>query len=64
MAALSPSEIYRREADRLRSMAESRTFHSVRRSFIEMANRYETLARQTESVESKLGNAPSSVSTH
>jgi hypothetical protein len=64
MAALSPTEIYRREAERLRAMAETRGFGSVRRSFLEMANRYEAMARQTEGVESRLGNAPSSVSTH
>ena len=64
MAALTPSDIYRREAERLRAMAESRSFQSVRRSFLEMASRYETLARQTESVEARLGNAPSSISTH
>jgi hypothetical protein len=64
MAALTPSEIYRREAERLRTMAESRTFHQVRRSFLDMATRYETMARQTEGLESRQGNAPGSVATH
>jgi hypothetical protein len=38
--------LFRREADRLRSMADSFTFYAVREQFLRMAGEYEALARQ------------------
>jgi hypothetical protein len=40
------AEFYRREADRLRSMADSPTFYDVRPGLLDMAERYESMAEQ------------------
>ncbi len=45
---LSPAEFYRREADRLRSMAESPIFYDVREDLLRMAGEYDILAGQRE----------------
>lgn len=42
---LLPAEIYRREAERLHSMADSFIYYSVRDEFLRMAEQYEALAR-------------------
>jgi len=41
-----PAEFYRREADRLRSMAESPIFYDVRPGLLDMAERYDSMAEQ------------------
>lgn len=40
------AEFYRREADRLRSMADSPTFYDVRSGLLGMAERYDDMAEQ------------------
>lgn len=42
---LSPAEIFRREADRLLSMADSFTYYRVRDEFLRIAGQYEALAQ-------------------
>lgn len=44
---LSTAEIYRREAERLHSMADSFTYYAVREQFLRIARQYETLARRS-----------------
>ena len=46
MSRIPPSEIYRREADRLRSMADCFVYYDVRDSFLAIARRYDLLARR------------------
>ncbi|MBV8535064.1 MAG: hypothetical protein JO128_05695 [Alphaproteobacteria bacterium] len=41
-----PAEFYRREADRLRSMADSPMFYDVRCGLLGMAERYDDMAEQ------------------
>ena len=55
MAPVKPAELYRREAARLRAMADIPTFRDVRESYLDMADRYDVLARQADSV---LGGPP------
>ena len=45
---LTPEEFYRREADRLRSMADSLIFYDVRDGLLQMAQEYDVLAGQRE----------------
>jgi hypothetical protein len=42
-----PAEFYRREADRLRTMADSAIFLDVRSGLLDMAERYEAMAEQS-----------------
>ena len=49
-ANLEPAEFYRREADRLTSMAESFIFADVRDELLRIANQYEHLAAQAEGI--------------
>lgn len=41
-----PAEFYRREAERLRSMADSPAFYDVRSGLLDMAERYAGMAEQ------------------
>lgn len=41
---LTPVEFYRREAERLRSMAASPIFHDVRDGLVHMADQYDRLS--------------------
>ncbi len=43
-----PAEIYRREADRLRSMAEAEAYCGVRDGLLAVARQYEVMAAQAE----------------
>lgn len=45
---LNPGTFYRREAERLRSMAESDIFADVRNGLITVARQYEVMADQAE----------------
>lgn len=54
---LSPVEIFRREAERLHSMADSFTYYAVRDAFLDIAAQYETLARRAASVAPASGSA-------
>ena len=45
---LTPDEFYRREADRLRSMADSPIFYDVRDGLLRMAKEYDILAGQCD----------------
>jgi len=47
---VNPAVIYRQEAARLRSMAESETFMSVRQSLLEVAQQYDVLAAQADEI--------------
>lgn len=47
---MSAAEVYRREAERLRSMAEAMTYEHVRDGFLDMARQYEVMAEQAESI--------------
>lgn len=47
---MSATEVYRREAERLRSMAEAITYKHVRAGFLGMAQQYDVLAEQAESI--------------
>lgn len=47
---MSAAEVYRREADRLRSMADASTYGHVRDGFLEVARRYDLMAEQAESL--------------
>lgn len=47
---LEPAEFYRREAARLRSMAESRQFDDVRDALVNVARHYEVLADQAAAI--------------
>ena len=51
MANLTPAEVYRHEAERLRAQAGSAAFLSMRGAFLEIAERYEVLARQAEGLQ-------------
>jgi hypothetical protein len=48
MASVTAAELYRREAARLRAMADIPTFREVRDSYLEIADRYDDLARQAD----------------
>lgn len=43
---LPPAEIFRREADRLISMADSFTYYAVRDDFLRIAGQFEALAHR------------------
>lgn len=45
---LQPAEFYRREAERLRSMADTHMFADVRDGLIKVAQQYEVLADQAD----------------
>lgn len=47
---LHPAEIYRREADRLRTMANSDIYGAVRDGLLAIANQYEVLADQSHGI--------------
>ena len=47
---MSAAEVYRREAERLRSMAQAMTYEHVRDGVIEMARQYELMAEQAENI--------------
>ena len=47
---MTPAEVYRCEADRLRTMAESMTYSHVCDGFLDMARQYDVLAEQAESI--------------
>lgn len=47
---LEPAEFYRREADRLRSMAESYLFDDVRDGLLNVAHHYDVLAAQNAAI--------------
>jgi hypothetical protein len=49
---LDAAEIYRREADRLRTMAGSTTYGEVRNGLLAMAAQYDHLAEQASSITS------------
>ncbi len=51
MARIPPSEIYRREAERLRSMADCFIYYDVRDSFLAVARRYDLLSRRAASLD-------------
>ncbi len=55
---LSPAQIYRQEAARLRSMAESQTFSHVRDGLLEVADNYEHMADQAEIITSHTFGRP------
>lgn len=48
---LSPEEFYRREAERLRTMAASPIFSDVRDGLVRMAHQYDVLATQRSALE-------------
>ena len=48
---LSPEEFYRREAERLRTMAASPIFSDVRDGLVRMAHRYDLLATQRRALD-------------
>lgn len=50
--ATSPHEIYQREAERLRAMADSFQYYDVREEFLKMADVYDSLARQHQGLHS------------
>lgn len=47
---MSAAEVYRREAERLRTMAEAMTYGHVRDGFLEVARRYDVMAGQADSM--------------
>jgi hypothetical protein len=47
IAGLTPAEVFGREADRLRSMADSFIYYPVRDQFLRMARQYDALARRS-----------------
>lgn len=47
---LEPAEFYRREADRLRSMADSHLFDDVREGLLNVAHHYDVLAEQSAAI--------------
>jgi hypothetical protein len=47
---LEPAEFYRREADRLRSMADSHLFDDVREGLLTVAHHYDVLAGQSAAI--------------
>ena len=48
---LEPAEVYRREAVRLRMMAEGQDYQMVRDGLLDMARQYNVMAAQTESIQ-------------
>lgn len=48
---MSAAEVYRREADRLRTMAESATYTHVRDGFLDMARLYDVMAEQAMEIQ-------------
>ena len=48
MWSCSPSEHYRQEAERLRSVAETIAVNAIREAYLEIAERYELMARQIQ----------------
>jgi hypothetical protein len=49
---MTAAEVYRREAERLQSMADAMTYGHVRDGFLEMARRYDVMAEQAENITS------------
>jgi hypothetical protein len=49
---LSGAEVYRREAQRLRSLAQSSQYKDVRDGFLDVARQYDILAEQAEEITS------------
>lgn len=47
---LEPAEFYRREAGRLRSMADSHLFDDVREGLLNVARHYDVLAEQSAAI--------------
>ncbi len=58
MASLSPTELYLHEAERLRALAESPAMKDIRDAYLEIADRYEELARRNEGYMSREGRQP------
>jgi hypothetical protein len=54
-----PAEFYRREADRLRSMADSPIFYDVRSGLLDMAERYDGMAEQAALMQAHTFGRPS-----
>ena len=50
---MTSSDLYRREAQRLYTLADALPLGQVRNEFIEIARRYEALARHAEAMESR-----------
>lgn len=47
---MTAAEVYRREAERLRTMADSATYTHVREGFLEMARTYDVMSAQADEI--------------